>query len=103
MIIIAGGLTATPVSPSKKSINFRVAYWFSLPFAYKRKRECEVSPPAGEVARSAGGVSLAQHMTACYKRDVMFCAKLTTEQSPHTLRADAQSLRAVARLNAKKR
>ena len=38
---------------SIKFINFRVAYWFSLPFAYKRKRECEVSPPVGEVARSA--------------------------------------------------
>ena len=58
-------------------------YWFSLPFAYKRKRECEVSPPAGEVARSARGASLAQHITACYKCDVEFCAKLTKDQSPH--------------------
>ena len=66
--------------PSK---NYRAAYWFSLPFAYKRKRECEVSPPVEEVARSARGAGLAQHITACYKHDVMFCAKLTTQQSPH--------------------
>ena len=66
--------------PSK---NYRAAYWFSLPFAYKRKRECEVSPHVGEVARSARGAGLAQHITACYKHDVMFCAKLTTQQSPH--------------------
>ena len=66
--------------PSK---NYRAAVWFSLPFAYKRKRECEVSPHVGEVARSARGASLAQHITACYKHDVMFCAKLTTEQSHH--------------------
>lgn len=25
----------------EKVYNFRAAYWFSLPFAYKRKRECE--------------------------------------------------------------
>ena len=66
--------------PSK---NYRAAYWFSLPFAYKRKRECEVSPHVGEVARSARGAGLAQHITACYKHDVMFCAELTTEQSHH--------------------
>ena len=30
-----------PVRLSIRFINFRVAYWFSLPFAYKRKRECE--------------------------------------------------------------
>ena len=42
-----------------------------------------MSPPVGDVARSARGASLAQHITACYKHDVMFCAKLTTEQSPH--------------------
>ena len=66
--------------PSK---NYRAAYWFSLPFAYKRKRECEVSPQVGEVARSARGAGLAQHITACYKHDVMFCAELTTEQSHH--------------------
>ena len=73
--------------PSK---NYRAAYWFSLPFAYKRKRECEVSPHVGEVARSARGAGLAQHITACYKHDVMFCAELTTEQSIITLRAGAQ-------------
>ena len=66
--------------PSK---NYRAAYWFSPPFAYKRKRECEVSPSVWEVARSARGASLAQHITACYKHDVMFCAELTTEQSHH--------------------
>ena len=38
--------------PSK---NYRAAYWFSPPFAYKRKRE-EVSPSVWEVARSARGV-----------------------------------------------
>jgi hypothetical protein len=65
--------------PSK---NYRAAYWFSLPFAYKRKRE-EVSPSVWEVARSARGAGLAQHITACYKHDVMFCAELTTEQSHH--------------------
>lgn len=64
------------------SKNYRAAYWFSTPFAYKRKRE-EVSPSVWEVARSAGGSSLAQHITACYKHDVMFCAELTTEQSHH--------------------
>ena len=36
-----------------------------------------------EVARSARGAGLAQHITARYKHDVMFCAKLTTEQSHH--------------------
>ncbi len=65
--------------PSK---NYRAAYWFSPPFAYKRKRE-EVSPSVWEVARSARGAGLAQHITACYKHDVMFCAELTTEQSHH--------------------
>ncbi len=30
-----------PVRLSIRFINFRVAYWFSLPFAYKRKRERE--------------------------------------------------------------
>ena len=63
--------------------NYCVSNWFSLPFAYKRKRECEVSPHVGEVARSARGAGLAQHITACYKHDVMFCAELTTEQSHH--------------------
>ena len=67
----------------EKVYNFRAAYWFSLPFAYKRKLECEVSPPQGEVAQSARGAGLAQHITACYKHDVMFCAELTTEQSHH--------------------
>ena len=42
-----------------------------------------MSPPQGEVAQSARGAGLAQHITACYKYDVMFCTKLTTEQSPH--------------------
>ena len=36
--------------------NYCVSNWFSLPFAYKRKWEREVSPPVGEVARSARGV-----------------------------------------------
>ena len=36
-----------------------------------------------EVARSARGANLAEHITACYKHDVMFCAELTTEQSHH--------------------
>jgi len=67
----------------EKVYNFRAAYWFSLPFAYKRKLECEVSPPQGEVAQSARGAGLAQHITACYKHDVMFCTKLTIEQNPH--------------------
>ena len=66
--------------PSK---NYGAAYCFPLPFVYKRKRECEVSPHVGEVARSARGAGLAQHITACYKHDVMFCAELTTEQSHH--------------------
>ena len=64
------------------SKNYRAVYWFSPPFAYKRKRE-EVSPSVWEVARSARGAGLAQHITACCKHDVMFCAKLTTEQSHH--------------------
>lgn len=64
------------------SKNYRAVYWFSPPFAYKRKRE-EVSPSVWEVARSARGAGLAQHITACYKHDVMFCAELTTEQSHH--------------------
>ena len=42
-----------------------------------------MSPPVEEVARSARGAGLAQHITACYKHDVMFCAELTTEQSHH--------------------
>ena len=39
-----------------------------------------MSPPVGEVARSAGGASLAQYITACYKCNVTFCAKLTKDQ-----------------------
>ena len=45
-----------PPQAIDKVHNFRAAYWFSLPFAYKRKWEREVSPPVGEVARSARGV-----------------------------------------------
>ena len=41
-----------------------------------------MSPPVGEVARSARGASLAQHITANYKHDVVFCAKLTTDRVP---------------------
>ena len=83
----------------EKVYKFRVSYWFSLPFAYKRKQGRGVSPPVGErvkatpcgltlataspYARSARGASLAQHITACYKRNVTFCAKLTIDQGPH--------------------
>ena len=90
----------------EKVYKFRVSYWFSLPFAYKRKQGRGVSPPVGErvkatpcgltlataspYARSARGASLAQHITACYKRNVTFCAKLTIDQSPHTPRAGAR-------------
>ena len=42
-----------PVRLSIRFINFRVAYWFSLPFAYKRKRERggkqEFSPTVFEI------------------------------------------------------
>ena len=73
-----------------------------------------VSPPVGEVARSAGGDSLAQHITASYKHDVVFCAKLMPDLVPLQVKGGAlvaarRNLRmkcgnsAEERLNAKKR